>query len=465
MDGWSKKRLIEITKKIGSGATPRGGSDAYKDFGISLFRSLNVHDRTFKEKNLAFIDEDQANKLSNVEVQEGDVLLNITGASIARCCIAPSELLPARVNQHVAIIRPKSDYIDSNFLVYLLVSKQYKDTLLNTGEKAGSTRQALTKQQLENFEVTIPKLPEQKRIVAIADEAFEGIDRAIANTEKNLANSRELFGNILNLAIQGKITSKNLDDDLVLDLITQIQEKRNIAIKNKTIRTTKTQSIEEDEKLPPFEIPDHWQWVKLEDLTLVISDGVHKKPKYVSDGVPFVTVRNLTAGAGISFDNLSYITREDHEEFIKRTHPEQGDILISKDGTIGVVRIIDTDIQFSIFVSIALVKPALYEINKYLALALESSIVQKQITPKGTALKHLYLIDLRRLYIPLPSLSEQKRIVEKLNKLSTQIQRLEAIYRQKLAALKELKQSILQKAFTGELTADTPKNVNEEIAA
>ena len=219
MQGWSKKRLIEITEKIGSGATPRGGKDAYKESGISLFRSLNVYDGMFKNKNLAFIDEEQASKLSNVIVREGDVLLNITGASIARCCVAPSELLPARVNQHVAIIRPRLDHINSNFLAYLLASKQYKDALLNTGEKAGATRQALTKAQLENFEVTIPKVSEQKRIVAILDEAFEGIDRAIANTEKNLAHSRELFRNILNLAIQGKITSQNPNDDSVKNSI------------------------------------------------------------------------------------------------------------------------------------------------------------------------------------------------------------------------------------------------------
>ena len=192
-EGWTKYRLIDVTKKIGSGATPKGGKKGYKESGISLFRSLNVYDGEFKEKNLAFIDEIQASKLSNVVVVEGDVLLNITGASIARCCVAPPELLPARVNQHVSIVRPKTEYIDTGFLAYLLVSKEYKDALLQTGEKAGATRQALTKAQLQDFEILAPPLPEQKRIVAILDEAFAGIATAVANTEKNLANARELF--------------------------------------------------------------------------------------------------------------------------------------------------------------------------------------------------------------------------------------------------------------------------------
>ena len=218
MQGWSKRRLIEITEKIGSGATPRGGQEAYKEIGISLFRSLNVYDGFFKEKNLAFIDDDQASKLSNVVVREGDVLLNITGASIARCCAAPLELLPARVNQHVMIIRPKPAYIDTNFLAYLLVSKQYKDALLNTGEKAGSTRQALTKVQIENFEVTIPKLSEQKQIASIVDQAFEGIDRAIANTKKNLTNARELFDSVLCTAIFSDSDQKNWHLKTVADV-------------------------------------------------------------------------------------------------------------------------------------------------------------------------------------------------------------------------------------------------------
>jgi len=122
---WIEKKLGEITTKIGSGATPRGGNESYKTEGISLIRSMNVHDRFFKEKNLAFIDDKQAKELNNVMLEEDDVLLNITGASVARCCVMPKDYLPARVNQHVTIIRPKKEIIDSYFLNLLLTSKYY----------------------------------------------------------------------------------------------------------------------------------------------------------------------------------------------------------------------------------------------------------------------------------------------------------------------------------------------------
>jgi len=185
--GWEVKPLKDLTDKIGSGATPRGGKNAYKLEGMSLIRSLNVHDLQFKEKNLALIDEVQANALSNVTVQKGDVLLNITGASIARCCVVPNGKLPARVNQHVSILRPKPDLISPEYLAYLLVSREQKDRLLGIGDEGGATRQALTKTQLQNFPIPLPPLEEQKRIVAVLDGAFDALTRARAHAEANLS--------------------------------------------------------------------------------------------------------------------------------------------------------------------------------------------------------------------------------------------------------------------------------------
>jgi type I restriction enzyme S subunit len=166
--GWEEKSLKELTTKIGSGATPRGGQESYKLEGISLVRSMNVYDLKFKETNLAFIDEKQAKELDGVALQKEDVLLNITGASIARCCIFPKEYLPARVNQHVSIIRPKKEILDANFLNLLLTSKPYKDQLLFTGEQ-GATRQAITKAQIEAFKISYPELNGQQQIVRKLD--------------------------------------------------------------------------------------------------------------------------------------------------------------------------------------------------------------------------------------------------------------------------------------------------------
>ena len=189
--GWEVKKLKDITSKIGSGATPKGGNESYKGEGISLIRSLNVYNNSFKYKDLAHIDDEQASALNNVIVEIGDVLLNITGASVARCCIVPMDVLPARVNQHVSIIRGK-DVINKSFLNYLLTSNAYQSLLIMLSKSNGATREALTKGQLESLKIILPSLNLQQlfaqKIEAIEKEK-ELIKQSIKETEE-LFNSR-----------------------------------------------------------------------------------------------------------------------------------------------------------------------------------------------------------------------------------------------------------------------------------
>lgn len=153
--GWELKKLKNICSKIGSGSTPSGGKESYFQSGISLIRSMNVFDFNFSFENLAFIDKLQANKLKNVEVLEKDILFNITGVSVARCCIVPSIILPARVNQHVMIIRPFSDLNLYYYLLCTLCSTDNKNILLGLSQ-SGSTREAITKAEIEDFDVLLP---------------------------------------------------------------------------------------------------------------------------------------------------------------------------------------------------------------------------------------------------------------------------------------------------------------------
>ena len=149
MSEW--KELSSITSKIGSGLTPRGGNSVYTDNGISLIRSQNVLDMDFSTENLAYIDEVQAEKLKNVIVEKNDILLNITGDSIARCTIVPEEILPARVNQHVSIIRCKNTEQSKYVMYYLQYIKKY---LLQIS-KGGGTRNALTKEAIGKLPIKI----------------------------------------------------------------------------------------------------------------------------------------------------------------------------------------------------------------------------------------------------------------------------------------------------------------------
>ena len=169
--------LKDVCIKIGSGATPRGGKEAYKETGISLIRSQNVLDYSFSTDGLAYIDDVQARQLENVTVQKDDVLLNITGDSVARACIVNNQYLPARVNQHVAIVRGDSGKILQSYILYFLQMKKAELLQIASG---GATRNALTKAMIEGLEINVPSLDMQHKIVA----ALDAIQAKIATNQK-----------------------------------------------------------------------------------------------------------------------------------------------------------------------------------------------------------------------------------------------------------------------------------------
>ena len=191
--GWPKVELGDVCTKIGSGATPRGGKDVYLDEGpYTLIRSQNVYNDGFHYEGLAFIGEHHADQLQNVEVFETDVLLNITGDSVARICQVAPDVLPARVNQHVAIIRPDSVNLDAGYLRYYLASPEMQ-TMLLSWAGSGGTRNALTKGMIESLEIPLPPLPEQRRIASILgalDDKIE-LNRRMSATLEQIA--RALF--------------------------------------------------------------------------------------------------------------------------------------------------------------------------------------------------------------------------------------------------------------------------------
>lgn len=172
-------KIKDICTKIGSGATPRGGKGAYCEDGVSLIRSQNVLDYVFSADGLVYINDLQAEKLKNVTVEDMDVLLNITGDSVARACMVDKRYLPARVNQHVCIIRANQKKVVPSYLLYYL--QMNKNYLLQMAS-GGATRNALTKEMINNLEVELPTIDKQRRVVALLDDIQEKIR---LNTEIN----------------------------------------------------------------------------------------------------------------------------------------------------------------------------------------------------------------------------------------------------------------------------------------
>ena len=190
MINWPQTPLREVTTKIGSGATPRGGKGVYQDSGVALIRSQNVYDHRFDATGIARITDQAAHALAGVTVHARDVLVNITGESVTRTCSVDPNVLPARVSQHVAIIRARTDRLDPAFLRYSLLNPPIKE-YLNTISKAGATRRALTKADLEGLEIALPPLLEQRLIVGVLG-AFDDLvekDRTLARSQETLARA------------------------------------------------------------------------------------------------------------------------------------------------------------------------------------------------------------------------------------------------------------------------------------
>ncbi len=302
MATFQRVKLGDVTTKIGSGATPRGGRDTYHKQGMPLIRSLNIYDLNFNYDNLAFIDDSQAKQLDNVSVEKDDVLLNITGASVCRCTSVPQKLVPARVNQHVSIIRADKKSLLGNYLKYLLVSPLYKRELYGLA-RTGATREALTKVDIENFEIKLPSIKTQTRIASV----LSAYDDLIENNEKRI---------------------KALEEMAQL-LYTEW------FVRFKFPGHEKVKMVESGTEYG--EIPEGWEVKRLGDVTSLITKGTTPttlKKNFVKEGVNFIKIESVGKSGYLIKEKFAKIDAETHE-LLKRSKLQEGDILFSIAGAIG----------------------------------------------------------------------------------------------------------------------------------
>ena len=240
---------------------------------------------------------------------------------------------------------------------------------------------------------------------------FKHFNKLIINEE----SIDEIKKTILQLAVSGKIVKQCPEEEPAINIIKKIElEKNKIDIKKKK----KSHFFYDDIK--KFHLPHGWEMVSISDLTLQITDGTHHTPKYVKKGVPFISIKDID-GDKISFDDCKYISEIEHNKLKERCNPELGDILICRIGTLGRATIVKTKTPFSLFVSVGLLKlPRSIKLTNYLHMALSSPLLHSQfdkIKAGGIHTDKLNLGDIPKLYIPLPPLEEQERIMAKLEEL------------------------------------------------
>ncbi|EGK8048465.1 restriction endonuclease subunit S [Campylobacter lari] len=259
----------------------------------------------------------------------------------------------------------------------------------------------------------IPPLKEQERIVGILDESFAKIDESIKILEQDLLNLDELMQSALQKAFNPL----------------------------------------KDNAKENYKLPQGWEWKSLGEICF-ITDGTHKTPNYIKTGIPFLSVKNISKGF-FDLSDIKYISLEEHNKLIKRAKPEFGDILICRIGTLGKAIKISLEFEFSIFVSLGLLKPKVKIISDYLVYFLNSYFIEGWIDNNkvggGTHTAKLNLNILEKCPIALPSLKEQEQIASHLDELSSHVKNLKQNYQAQIKNLQELKKSLLDKAFQGRL--------------
>ena len=333
--------------------------------------------------------------------------------------------------------------IDYLFLYYYLQSPLFQEIFKkNTTGIIGG----VSVNTLKSLYFPVPPLAEQKRIIEriLCVEKYIDLYAISENAITSLDNSfpELLKKSILQEAVQGKLVPQDPNDEPASVLLERIRAEKQALIKAGKIKKDKNESVifrrdnSHYEKLNgierciddeiQFDIPDNWCWCRLGSVVEKLTDGTHKTPKYQPSGVPFLSVKDISSGK-ISFDDCKYVSQAEHNELYNRCDPKFGDMLLTKVGTTGIPVLINTKIEFSLFVSVALVKfNHQYLYDKYFLYMLQSPLVQKQCAKntKGVGNKNWVMRDIADTLLVIPPITEQYHIVERIEQLLNVTNRL-----------------------------------------
>ncbi|MEC1404532.1 restriction endonuclease subunit S [Bacillus subtilis] len=411
------------------------GSEGIKigPFGSALKSEMLIEEgyKVYGQENLIkddftlghrFISEEKFKELEVYEISENDVLISMMG-TIGKCKVVPPNIEKGIMDSHLIRIRFNENLILPEFAAYLIQDSYYIKVQIDLYSK-GSIMSGLNSSIIKNLKLVLPSIEEQKVILKYIRKK---------NTQLNqLIDSKNFLIDLLNQQRQSIITeavTKGLNP--------------NVKMKDSGVKWI-------------GEIPQHWGKSKLKYLTRQIIDGTHHTPDYQDEGVPFLRVTDITQSKGkdINLSDVKYISQKEHNELIKRCRPENGDLLVSKNGTIGIPKVIDWDWEFSIFVSLCLIKMNNEKLNTYFAsFYFESQLVDEQIAfgSKKSTIINLHLDKVKEFFIFVPPLFEQNEIVKFLKVKISEVDNLKRIVENEIENLKEYRQALIYEAVTGKI--------------
>ena len=440
-DTWEWVRLGSLLSVISDGThkTPH-----YVSEGVPFLSVQNISSGKFDFTKIKYITQEEHQKLiERIKPQKDDILVCRIGTlGKAIKCTLDFEF---SIFVSLGLLRPVNASL-ADYLVFAINSPLGDRWIQDNKVGGGTHTYKINLVDIPRMLIPIPPLEEQKRIFDKLS-VFEPLFVEYATKENALYTLNSSFSNllkksILQEAVQGKLIPQDENDEPASVLLERIRAEKQALVKAGKIKKDKNESVifrrdnSHYEKLNgierciddeiPFDIPENWCWCRLGSILTKLSDGTHSTPKYVSAGVPFISVKDVSSG-NLNFDNCKFITPEEHNELYSRCNPEYGDILLTKVGTTGIPVIVNTCEQFSLFVSVALLKfNQEFVYNEYLIHLINSPLVQKQAeeNTRGVGNKNWVMRDISNTLIALPPLSEQHHIVAAYNSLLPFIEQL-----------------------------------------
>ncbi len=421
----------------------------YQELGdVRVIRGLNIGVGEFKTEEFKYIDSSISDALPRSQVKIGDLLINYVG-TLGRVAILPDDNNRYHLGPNVGKVIIAKQIADAKFLLFFLLSPIGQSSIHQTSKAVAQS--SLSMKQIRSLPIPLAPLNEQRRIVAKI-EALKARSQRVKEALKDIPQLLNQFRqSVLAAAFRGDLTAdwreQNPDVEPASVLLDRIQEK---------ILISKTQKMDSD-LIDPFKIPNNWKWVSLSSICHSITDGDHQAPPKANHGIPFLVISNITNGK-LDFSNTRYVPEEYYRSIPEHRKPKKGDILYSVVGSYGIPVIVDTEEEFCFQRHIALLKMSNFVNSKYFLYALKSNFIFKQATEvaTGTAQLTVTLSGLRKIKIPLISIDEQLEIIHRIETFFKTIDIIQQQYQETKAHLDQLDQSILAKAFRGELVPQDP---------
>ncbi len=437
----------------------------YQSEGVPVLKIQNIKNNRFVDKNIDFISKEKADSLIRHSFKSEDLIITKLGNPLGACCKVPNKYTFGIIVADLMRLRPSKQKVIADYLLHAINSeitqKQFKSIT------KGTTRPRVNLTIVREIKIPLPPLPEQPRIVAKIEELFSELDKgveALKTAQQQLKVYRQA---VLKWAFEGKLTEEWRKQQKHLPTASQLLEQ----IKDEWEKLTKANGkrlkpiarITETELAGLPILPSGWAWVRLGEITYSVKDGPHYSPPYQDKGIPFISGGNIRP-EGVDFTNIKYISSELNRELNKRCKPEVGDILYTKGGTTGIARVNTYNFEFNVWVHVAVLKILNSTVPYYIQNALNSHHCYKQSQQytHGVGNQDLGLTRMVNITLPICSIEEQIQIVHEIETRLSVADKLEEAISQSLQQAEALRQSILKKAFEGELV---PQDPNDEPAS